>query len=146
MSTALPRRAEAIPPAIAHAATPAVSPASRPWMLAAVFYLLAGVSMGFYMGITNDHSLRLVHAHINLLGWATMVLTGVIYQFFPRAGASRMAKVHFWLYQVALPADMCCLGLLLKGHAGVMPVLGVTTTSVVLAVALFVTNVLRHRS
>ncbi|WP_341676677.1 hypothetical protein [Niveibacterium sp. SC-1] len=154
MSSALPRHGLSTPTATteqasapaATASAASVSAVARPWMLAAVFYLLAGVSLGFYMGISNDHTLRPVHAHINLLGWATMVLTGVIYQFFPRAGASRLARVHFWLYQIALPVDMFCLGLMFKGHTGIMPVLGVSTTSVVLAVALFVINVLRHRS
>ena len=44
------------------------------WIKIAVVYLLVGVSLGIYMGASGDHSLHPVHAHINLLGWATLTL------------------------------------------------------------------------
>ena len=38
-----------------------------------------------------------VHTHINLVGWASLALFGVIYRLYPELAASRLALVHFWL-------------------------------------------------
>ncbi|HET8730640.1 MAG TPA: hypothetical protein VFM34_05955, partial [Moraxellaceae bacterium] len=63
---------------------------SRRWIFAAVLYFCLGVSLGLFMGASHDHTLFPVHAHINLLGWVSLTLIGVIYHFFPVAGASRI--------------------------------------------------------
>jgi hypothetical protein len=39
----------------------------------AALYLIVGVTMGIVMGIRQQFSLAPVHAHVNLLGWATLV-------------------------------------------------------------------------
>ena len=50
------------------------------WFLRiAVVYLLAGVSLGIFMGASGDHSMFPLHAHINLLGWVSMSLFGFFY-------------------------------------------------------------------
>jgi hypothetical protein len=59
--------------------------------------LLTGVSLGIYMGINKDFQLSPVHAHINLVGWASLALFGLIYRAYPELSGSRLAKVHFWL-------------------------------------------------
>jgi hypothetical protein len=41
---------------------------------------LTGMSLGIYMGMAQDFSLTPVHAHLNLLGWVTMVLYGLYYR------------------------------------------------------------------
>ena len=45
----------------------------------AALYALAGMALGMFMGASGDHSLAPVHAHINLLGWATLALMGSFY-------------------------------------------------------------------
>jgi len=42
------------------------------------------MSLGMAMGITQDFSLTPVHAHINLLGWVSMMLYGLYYRAAPR--------------------------------------------------------------
>ena len=42
-----------------------------------------------------------MHAHINLLGWTTTALAGLIYSVFPKARARVLARVHFWLMNLA---------------------------------------------
>ncbi|WP_088347718.1 MULTISPECIES: cytochrome-c oxidase [Rhodomicrobium] len=59
--------------------------------------LICGVCLGIYMGINQDFQLSPVHAHLNLVGWASLALFGVIYRAFPELLASRLARVHFWL-------------------------------------------------
>jgi hypothetical protein len=93
------------------------------WIKLAVFYLIVGVSMGIAMGASQDFTLRPVHAHVNLLGWATFALAGLIYAAYPRAAASTLAKVHFWSMNIALPVMMGALALVLMGQVQVVPAL-----------------------
>jgi len=121
------------------------SHASR-WIYVAVIYFLVAVGLGVFMGASHDHSLLGVHAHMNLLGWVSMALIGLVYHLFPQAAASRLADVQFWLFNAALPVMMVALGLLLKGNAGIEPLLGATSVLVLLTVLLFAVNLLRHRA
>ena len=56
------------------------------WIKAAVVYLVMGVGLGIYMGASGDHVMVPVHAHFNLLGWASLALVGLIYHQFPPRG------------------------------------------------------------
>ncbi len=47
--------------------------------------------------VNEDLQLVAVHTHINLVGWASLALFGVIYRLYPELAASRLALVHFWL-------------------------------------------------
>jgi len=107
----------------------------------AVLYLAVGVSMGLYMGITQTFTLHPVHAHLNLLGWASLALCGLVYTAFPAAAETRLAKMHFWLHNLGLPPLMVALALLLSGNAAMEPVVGILSMVVGLGVFLFVINV-----
>jgi hypothetical protein len=68
------------------------------WFLfIAAMCLVIGVSVGFYMGATHDHTLSPVHAHINLLGWASLALFGLAYRSYPDLGMSWTATLHLAL-------------------------------------------------
>jgi cbb3-type cytochrome oxidase subunit 1 len=110
----------------------------------AAVYLAIGVSMGLAMGITQNFSLHPVHAHINLLGWATMALAGLIYVQFPQAALTRLAKIHFWLHNLALPVMMVSLALLMSGYAQAVYFLEAGSTSMVAGIMMFVVNVCRN--
>ena len=73
------------------------------FLLLAAFCLILGVSLGIFMGIREDFQLAPVHAHINLMGWASLALFAVIYRAFPELSASRLAQVHFWLAVPSAP-------------------------------------------
>jgi hypothetical protein len=88
------------------------------WIKAAVVYLVMGVGLGIYMGASGDHVMVPVHAHFNLLGWASLALVGLIYHQFPAAGSSRLATVQFWLHNVGLLAAMALLISALRGNTG----------------------------
>jgi hypothetical protein len=96
------------------------------WLKLAVVYLIAGITLGIAMGATENFTLRPVHAHINLLGWATLAVAGVIYTVFPQAGESKLAKVHFWLLNLAMPVMIGALTALLFGNRGIVPVLAIS--------------------
>ena len=64
------------------------------FILLAAFMLVCGVSMGIYMGISHDFSLAPVHAHTNLVGWASLALFGIVYRLYPELQERRLASVH----------------------------------------------------
>ena len=119
---------------------PQFSRAGVIWLKLAVLYLILGISLGIAMGASQNFTLRPVHAHINLLGWTTMALAGLIYSVFPRAGASRLARLHFWLLNLALPVMMGALSMLLLGHVAVAPVLAIAEIIGALAIVAFAAN------
>ena len=59
--------------------------------ISAVYFVL-GVLLGMYMSITHSYDYASVHAHVNLLGWASLALAGVIYVLSPQPGNPPPAK------------------------------------------------------
>lgn len=114
------------------------------WLKLASLYLVLGIVMGIAMGASENFTLRAVHAHINLLGWTTLALSGLIYCIFPQAGQNRLAKLHFWLLNISLPLMMGALTLLLLGNKGIIPVLGISEILAALAVLVFVFNIFKN--
>jgi hypothetical protein len=117
------------------------SPAGIIWLKLAVLYLMIGVALGIIMGASENFTLRSVHAHINLLGWATMALAGLIYSVFPQAGQSRLAKVHFWLHNIALPVLLVSLTFLMLGNKQVVPLLGGAEIIAAIGIIVFAANI-----
>jgi hypothetical protein len=107
----------------------------------AVIYLILGVSLGLYMGMTTKFTLTPVHAHFNLLGWASLALCGLVYAAFPAAAETRLAKWHFWLHNLGLPPLMIALALMLTGNAAMEPVVGILSMVVAAGILLFAINV-----
>jgi hypothetical protein len=116
------------------------SSAGAIWLKLAVLYLIAGVTLGIVMGASQNFTLRPVHAHINLLGWTTMGLAGLIYSVFPKAGQSRLARVHFWLLNLAMPVMMVALSLLLMGNVAMEPLLAGSEIVGAIAIVVFAVN------
>ena len=110
----------------------------------AVVYLVLGASLGLYMGLTEVFVLAPVHAHILLLGWASLALAGIIYHLYPAAGTTTLARVHFWAHNLLLPVFMVALGALLKGNAGAGPVVGIVAIAMLAGLACFAANVLMN--
>jgi peptidoglycan/LPS O-acetylase OafA/YrhL len=117
------------------------------WFLRiAVVYLLAGVGLGIFMGASGDHSMFPLHAHINLLGWVSMLLFGVFYRLWPQAASSKLARVHFWLYMPSVLAQMALLAAVLRGHPEAEPMLGVASILVAAAMVCFAVVVWKETS
>jgi len=64
------------------------------FMLLAAASLLVGVCLGIWMGLSHDFAFAPVHAHLNLLGWASLALFGLTYRAWPDLAASRLAAFH----------------------------------------------------
>jgi len=108
----------------------------------AVLYLALGVTLGVVMGMLQKFTFTPVHAHLNLLGWASLALVGLVYHAFPQAAETRLARIHFWLHNLGLPVFMVALALMLSGHESVMPLVAIAALVVLLGLFLFATNFL----
>lgn len=120
---------------------PAFSSAGAVWLKLAVLYLIVGVGLGIMMGASEDFTLRPVHAHINLLGWATMALAGLVYSVYPDAGASKLAKLHFWLNNVSLPVMAISLAFVITGTRALVPVLAISEIVAAIGILVFAANI-----
>jgi cbb3-type cytochrome oxidase subunit 1 len=109
-----------------------------------VVYFVIGVLLGMYMSMTQKFDFTPVHVHINLLGWMSMALAGLIYCVFPSAAETTMAKVHFWLHNISLPIMMIGLAFLVSGVTKAEPAVATGGTLMVLGVIVFAINVLRN--
>lgn len=87
------------------------------WIKISVLYFLLGVGFGLYMHATIGLQWGATHAHINVVGWLTTGLIGLIYSVYPEAGNSVLGKAQFWLYNIGLP-------ILLVGMLIIQPTVG----------------------
>lgn len=111
----------------------------------ASIYLLIGVCLGMYMGLADKFQYTAVHAHINLLGWATMALFGLIYHYFPRAGNSKLGKIHFWLHNIGSVVLIIGMIFLANQNDNIGLPLAIPGSILVIAATLiFVVNILQH--
>ena len=108
----------------------------------AVVYLVVGATLGMVMCIIGQFTLAPVHAHLLLLGWASLALAGLVYHVYPAASTTRLARFHFWLHNLGLPVFMVGLALLLTGRDVAMPIVFAGAPVVLLALFVFAANVL----
>jgi hypothetical protein len=64
------------------------------FLLAAVLCVTGGMIWGLQMAASDDHSMVGAHAHLNLVGWATMALFAVYYRLTPQAARGWLPRVH----------------------------------------------------
>lgn len=110
----------------------------------AVVYLFFGALLGFGMGISGKFTLMPVHAHLVLLGWASLALAGLVYHHYPTASSTRLAGWHFWLHNLGLPAFMAGLALMLTGTEAALPLTIGGASAVMIGLGLFTLNVLMN--
>lgn len=73
------------------------------WFIkSAVIYLIIGMIGGIIMGAKQDFAAAPAHAHLNLIGWVTLVLMGLYYNAFPAKAERGVAKAQFWVQTVGL--------------------------------------------
>lgn len=65
------------------------------FLLLAALLLLCGVGLGIKMGAAEDFTLTPVHAHLNLAGWASLALFGLVYRAYPQLADRKLALFHF---------------------------------------------------
>lgn len=111
------------------------------FLLLATVSLLVGVGMGIWMGIAHDFFFAPVHAHLNLLGWASLALFGLTYRAYPAMAETRLALLHFAL--AAPSAVLFPLGIALSITGVTVVVAIVASLAWFLGVALFLAGLAR---
>lgn len=104
---------------------------------------LVGMSLGVWMGANQDFVLRPVHAHVNLLGFASMMLFGLFYRAFPAAGRGVLPMAHFVLSVIGFLILMPSLTLMLLARPLFMPGMIASEIMLVASMALFVVIVFK---
>jgi len=86
---------------------------------AAALCALGGMTWGMIMASSNDHTMMPAHAHLNLLGWATLALMGTFYALSGKGG--RLGWLNFALSTVGVIVAIPSLALLLGGKPAFEP-------------------------
>lgn len=108
------------------------------WFIAAaIVCLLTGMlAIFWWMTPSGPPTLLLSHVHLNLLGWATLALYGLVHAQFPKLASVRLAAAQFWLALVgafALPVGFA----LPRDHPAHLPFMAIGTLAAFAAVVLF---------
>lgn len=109
---------------------------------AAVVYALAGMVLGIFMGASNDHTLAPLHAHINLLGWASLAVMGAFYGIAGERTPRRLAWANFAVSNLGNLVTLPMLALILQGKPPNVPVISTGEVLIVLGMLLFGVSVL----
>ena len=116
------------------------------FILSGVVYALLGMSLGIVMGASHDFTLAPVHAHTNLLGWVSMVLFGLVYRSNSAMAAENLAKLQFWIFNLALITMMITLSMVVKGNESVVTILAISEFAAVIGMLIFGWLVWKHRN
>ncbi|WP_018755360.1 cbb3-type cytochrome c oxidase subunit I [Paenibacillus terrigena] len=111
-----------------------------------VLYFILSMGLGMYMSMAKDYVLAGVHAHVNLIGWLSMAVSGVIYILFPRADNSALAKWHFWLMNLGVIIMMGSLITLLltKEETPWGPIIGAGGALLILSAICLLINLFKN--
>lgn len=107
------------------------------FMKAGLIYALAGVTLGVAMAASENFTLRSVHTHLNLIGWATMAIYAVYYQLVPEAARLGSARAHFWMANAGLIVLTGAVALLVSGVKAAAPGAAVGSIITLASLALF---------
>ncbi|MFJ5759626.1 cytochrome-c oxidase [Neobacillus sp. NPDC093182] len=116
----------------------------KTYIKVASVYFTIGVLAGLTMGIIHDFRFTSVHTHVNLLGWVSMALFGIIYHFYPNAANSKLAKIQFWLHNIGVPVMLGGIALQVLGVSAALPPTIIGSLAVVIGVILFMVNVFKY--
>jgi hypothetical protein len=111
-----------------------------------IVFVLSGMVLGESMAHDNDMLLAPVHAHINLLGWATMALYGTFYALTRDTYSPALAWINFALTAsgVALMAPALVMLLRTGDHATWGPIAGAAGGLAMLGALVFAVSAFRE--
>jgi cytochrome c oxidase cbb3-type subunit 1 len=121
----------------------------KAFIRASLAWFAIGITLGVVMAAYPPWIIyRPAHAHMNVVGWITMMVFGVGYQLLPRLFGGQLhsrtlAGVHFWLANIGLL--LLITGFVLAPHIGTRsaPVTATGGTMFALGAFLFVYNMWR---
>lgn len=87
---------------------------SAAFFLTGILFVFVGMALGQFMAASHDMLMAPVHAHLNLLGWATMALYGTFYALTKDTYSPKLAWTNFALTTASVIVMIPALALLLK--------------------------------
>lgn len=119
---------------------------ARRFLRHSMIYILIGISIGIYMAATHNYTLKPVHAHLNLLGFVSMAISGFFYRVYPSAANDRLANWHFWIANIGVVGLIAALIPYLLGIKAAEPFTAAFSFVVLLGMILFTIVVFRATS
>jgi hypothetical protein len=113
----------------------------RWFILIGLLYGIFGFAFGIWVGITQTFSQAHLHAHINLIGFASMVLFGLIYRAFPAMAQSKLAAAHFLLFA---PGSVIFLAGIPLANSGIIVLAVIGSLMVLSGLIVFLANFLMN--
>jgi|SRR5699024_10195799 len=116
------------------------------WIKLAVIYFIIGIAIGLYMSASLDLRWGAAHAHVNVVGWLSTGLIGLVYSVYPKAGNNSLGKASFWLYNIGLPFLLLSMFMVrlpaMLGYAHIFTFAG--GGALALGIILFIVNVFQN--
>ena len=75
---------------------------------------VGGMIWGIIMAASGDHGMMPAHAHLNLMGWATLALMGTYYALSGKGG--RLGWINYGLSTLGVIVSIPSIALLLAGN------------------------------
>jgi hypothetical protein len=104
--------------------------------------VLGGMVWGVVMAASNDHTMMPAHAHLNLMGWATLALMGAFYALSGRS--DRLGWANYWLSTLSVVVSIPALAMLLGGNAAAEKVAIAGSLLAILGMLAFLASVAAH--
>jgi hypothetical protein len=98
------------------------------------------MAWGMYMGSHQDFTMAPAHAHLNLVGWASLALMGTFYQLSGKGG--RLGWLNFALSTAAVLVMIPFLAMFLGGKQTAEPAVIGGSVLAILGMLTFLFNVL----
>ncbi len=121
----------------------------RKYLVWALSYAVAGMSLGIFMAASHDYGQRVTHAHILLVGFVVSLIYGVIHKLWLGEKTPRLAKTQFIAHQAGAVTMFVGL-LLLYGKivpvAQLDPILAIASITVLLGALLMLFMVLKSNA
>ncbi len=112
---------------------------------ASVIYFSIGTILGLVMGISEQFQYTSVHAHINLLGWVSLAIIGLIYKAYPDAAEAKLATIQYWLHMIGLPLLVISMVLFATDHKKIgIPIASLGGLMIIASVLLLTINVFKR--
>jgi hypothetical protein len=73
----------------------------RKFLVCALLYAIAGMSLGIYMAASDNHGELVAHAHILLIGFVVSFIYGIIHKLWLAHPNATVANLQFYIHQGA---------------------------------------------
>ena len=121
----------------------------KKYLVWALCYAVAGMGVGIFMGMSQNHAQHVTHAHILLVGFVTSLIYGVIHKLWLIDKMPRLAMAQFIVHHVGAVTMFVGL-LLLFGNvlplAQLDPMLALASLTVTLGVVLMLVMVVKSNT